>query len=260
MGMNNEMEKREVHPSAVVDSTARVGVGCRIGPCAVVEGGATLGRDVVLEAGAFVGRDVSLGDGCHIGTHAVVMSGCTLGRGVVVKANAVLGADGFGYVFDGESHVKIPQVGRVIIDDGAVIGAGACVDRATSGETRIGSRAQVGNLVMVAHNCRVGAGTVIGDQTGLAGTSTIGTNCKLGMQCGVAMRGGLDDGCQLVDRGGVIKRYGPGEILAGVPARPIAEMRRIEACLAMLPALMKTLEVKGMSEGQESPRVGRLGE
>ena len=114
------------------------------------------------------------------------MDDTVIGDRAVVEAGAVLGMDGFGYVFDGKSHRKIPQVGNVVIGEGAKIGACSCVDRAATASTLIGDYTELGHMVMVGHNSKVGSHCHIGDQSGLTGSSVVGNNCTIGYQCGLA--------------------------------------------------------------------------
>ena len=143
---------------------------------------------------------------------------------------------------DGQSHLKIPQVGNVVIGRQAVIGSCSCVDRAASASTVIGDNTQIGRMVMVGHNCRIGCDCKIGDQTGLAGSSVVGNRCVIGRQCGLGMGVELGDDCTMLDRTTAQRKYPSGQNLAGSPGRPVAEVRRMEAAYHLLPKLLKSLE------------------
>jgi len=240
--MTEDLHPVKVHPSAVLMPGATLEAGVEVGPGAVVEEGAWIGSGAKVGACAYVGAGVQVGPGCILESGVVLLPGTILGQEVRVQAGAVLGTDGFGYVFEQGRHRKIPQVGRVEVGDRAVIGPGACVDRATTGATRIGQEAALGAMVMVGHNCRVGARTRMGDQSGVAGSSVIGDDCHLGVQTGMAMRAELGDRCRLADRAGALRRFPPDQDLAGFPARPRAEVSRVEAALHRLPALLESLE------------------
>ncbi|MGI5844400.1 MAG: UDP-3-O-(3-hydroxymyristoyl)glucosamine N-acyltransferase [Candidatus Xenobium sp.] len=240
--MTEELLPVKIHPSAVFMPGVTLEAEVEVGPGAVLEEGAWIGAGARVGACAYVGPGVRVGPGCILEPGVVLLPGTMLGRGVRVQAGAVLGTDGFGYVLDQGRHRKIPQVGRVEVGDRAVIGPGACVDRATTGVTRIGQDAVLGSMVMVGHNCRVGARSRMGDQSGLAGSSAIGEDCHLGIQTGMAMRAELGDRCQMADRAGALRRFPPDQDLAGFPARPRAEVSRMEAALHRLPALLQSLE------------------
>lgn len=203
-----------VHPSAtigpyvVVEAGADIGAGVRVFPCCYVGEGCTLGPDTVLFPGAVLYRDVKLGARC------------------IVHAGAVLGADGFGFWWDGTRRVKIPQVGEVRIEDEVEIGANACVDRATAGDTWLGEGVKIDNLVQIGHNNRIGAHSVLAGLTGLAGSCTVGERVLMGGQ--VAVRDGvtLGDDVVLAGRTGIMQDVlDPGEYF-GTPAHPAREAMR----------------------------------
>lgn len=239
-----------VSPSAVVSSRANLGEGVLVGPGAVIEEGAEVGDGAVIGPCAYVGPDVVVGAGCIVEPGAVLLTGTLLGAGVVVAAGAVLGTDGFGYVLDAGRHRKIPQVGRVEVGDHAVIGPGACLDRATTGATSVGREAVIGAMVQIGHNVRIGDRSRIQAQVGIAGSSAVGADCEVGMQAGLAMRSELGDGCRLADRSGALRKFPPGQDLAGFPARPKREFDRMQAALHRLPKTLEALErLKKSEEG-----------
>lgn len=233
-----------VHPSAVIDDSAKLGAGVIIEAFVVVQAGAEIGAGTRLGVGAFVGSEVKIGEHCQLGANSMLLNGCKLGDRVSVGPGSVLGTDGFGYVFDGCSHVKIPQVGTVAVGDDSVIGAGTCIDRATTGVTTVGQKCELGTMVMVGHNCQIGDGSRIGDQSGLAGSSVVGQNCQIGRQCGVANAAHLGDGCQVLDRAGAGRKVAAGQVVAGFPAREVGQVRRQAACVARLAELLPMLQAE----------------
>jgi UDP-3-O-[3-hydroxymyristoyl] glucosamine N-acyltransferase len=174
-----------IHPTAHVADSARVSPGATVGAFAVVGERSTIEDGAVLHPHVFVGVDCRVGEQSVVHPHVVLRANVSLGRRVIVHPGSVLGADGFGYVFDGQAHRKIPQVGRVVIEDDVEIGANVAVDRATLGETVIGRGTKIDNLVQIGHNTVVGANTIIVAQVGIADHITVGDGARLGSQAGV---------------------------------------------------------------------------
>ena len=160
-----------VHPRAEVHPSARVDPSATVMALAVVEAGAVVGARSVLWPGSYVGEGSRLGEDCVLQPGAVVRERCVLGDRVVLQPGVVVGSDGFGFVFDaaGPAHVKVPQVGTVRIEDDVEVGAGSCIDRATTGETFIGRGTKIDNLVQIAHNVRVGPLSILCAQVGVSG-------------------------------------------------------------------------------------------
>ncbi|MBQ7567432.1 UDP-3-O-(3-hydroxymyristoyl)glucosamine N-acyltransferase [bacterium] len=236
------MAENNVHPSAVIDAAAVLGTAVTVGPCAVIEAEAHVGSNTIIEAHAYIGHDVIIGEGCCIGVGAVLRDGVVLDNGVRLGAGVVLGTDGFGYVFDGSTHLKIPQVGGVHIGANTIVEADTCIDRATTGTTEVGANSHVGPMVMIGHNCKVGDGCQIGYQVGFAGSSTMGNDCVMAPQSGMAMRAELGDGSRVEFRAAVLRKLPAGSHVAGFPARPVEEARRIEAAIHRLPKVLEALD------------------
>ncbi len=223
-----------VHPSAVVAADARVAAGASVGPLTVVGAGAEVGAGTVLEAQVFIGAGVRIGRNCRLYPQVVVREGVSLGDGVIIHSGAVLGADGFGYARDGERHVKIPQIGRVVVEDEVEIGANVTIDRATLGETRVGRGTKIDNLVQIAHNVRIGAHTIIVAQVGVSGSARIGSRVTLAGQVGVVDHVDIGDDVIVGAQAGVTKDVPPGAILLGSPAIPHTDFKRQLAAVARL--------------------------
>jgi UDP-3-O-[3-hydroxymyristoyl] glucosamine N-acyltransferase len=230
-----------IEPSAHIDKSAVIGKGVYIGHNAVIKAGAHIGDRCIIHPGAYIGRETSIGDDCIIYPNTVVMHKVTLGNRVVLYASVVIGSDGFGYARDGAKYTKIPQAGTVIIEDDVEIGAGTTVDRATLGETRIGTGTIIDNLVQVAHNCKIGAGSVLCAQVGLAGTSIIGKNVTLAGQVGVGGHLTIGDGCVVEAQSGVPGDVPPGSVIFGYPARESVHAHRVDALIDRLPDYIQRL-------------------
>jgi UDP-3-O-[3-hydroxymyristoyl] glucosamine N-acyltransferase len=225
-----------IHPSATVAPDAEVGERVKIGPGVVIEAGARIGNATVIEAGCYVGKRTRIGDNCTLYPKAVIYSGTEIGNRVIIHAGAVIGADGFGFVQDGATHVKFPQVGKVIIEDDVEIGANSCIDRGSLETTIIRRGTKLDNLIQIAHNVEIGQHTVIAAQTGISGSSTLGSECVIGGQVGIGEHARLDDKTIIGGQGGVLngKHVRGGEVLWGTPVRPLREFLLQQAYLARL--------------------------
>jgi UDP-3-O-[3-hydroxymyristoyl] glucosamine N-acyltransferase len=228
-----------VHPTAVVDRSAKIAPTARVDAYAVIEAGAVVGERSHIGAGCAIGEGVVIGDDCDIYPRVVVYPGTMLGRRVIVHAGAVLGSDGFGYVRDetyGRYH-KFPQIGELVIGDYVEIGANTTIDRGALDKTVIGSGTKLDNLVHIAHNDIVGNNVVIAAQTGISGSSEIGDGCIVGGQVGIADHVKIEAGTILGAQGGVPSNKilrGKGAVYWGTPARPIHQYLKELAVLARL--------------------------
>lgn len=176
-----------VHPTAVVDESARLGENPSVGPHVTIGANVAIGNNAKIMAGVFIGDNVNIGDDVLLHPNVSILDHCRLGDRVIVNAGAVIGSDGFGFAPDnhGVFH-KILHLGIVRIGSDVELGANCTVDRATFGATVIADGVKLDNMVHVAHNVEIGENTVIAAQTGIAGSSTIGRNVMLGGQVGIA--------------------------------------------------------------------------
>ncbi len=206
-------------PSAVVDPSARIGPDAYVGPHVCVGARATVGADCVLHAGSVVGADAVLGRACTLGARSVLLDRCVAGDRVVLQAGAVVGADGFGYAFIGGALAKIPQIGNVVLGDDVEIGANACVDRAQTGSTTIGTGTKIDNFVQIGHNCQIGKHCGFAAMVGIAGSTKIGDYTVIGGQAGV--NGHITVGSRVRIAGGshVWNDVPDGATMSGAPAR-----------------------------------------
>ncbi|GAB4556063.1 MAG: UDP-3-O-(3-hydroxymyristoyl)glucosamine N-acyltransferase [Phycisphaerales bacterium] len=229
-----------VHPTAVIDPSATVGQGCRIGPYAVVGAGASIGDNSVLRAHAVIGVGARVGASCVLREHVVLGDRCELGDRAVLHTGVRIGADGFGYrppnpaLGTGPYLVKIPHLGIVRIGSDVEIGANSCVDRATYGVTEIHDGVKIDNIVQIGHNCTIGAGTIICGCCGVGGSTRIGTGVTVGGGTGVADNLVLGDACMIGASSGVTCNVPAGEVWAGTPARALRRHLRKQASLDWL--------------------------
>jgi UDP-3-O-[3-hydroxymyristoyl] glucosamine N-acyltransferase len=227
------------HPTAVVSPGAVVDPAASLGPHVVVGEGSRVEAGAVLHAGVVVGRRCRVGEGSVLHPRVVLYDDTELGARVTLHAGVVLGADGFGYAVHGGAITKVPQVGRVVVEDDVEIGANSAVDRATLEETRIGAGSKLDNLVQVGHNVRLGRGCVICGQAGIAGSARLGDGVVLAGQSGVAGHIELGNGAQVAAKSAVLQSVPAGAKVAGIPAMPLGEWRRQSALLARLAELFR---------------------
>jgi len=233
-----------VHPTAVVDATAEIaegvtiGAGCYVGPRVVIGEGTLLYPNVTILDDSFIGNGTTIWSG------TVVRERCRIGHDCILHPNVTIGADGFGYrpSADGQSLVKIPQIGTVTIGDGVEIGAGSCVDRGKFSTTYIGDGTKIDNLVQIAHNCRLGRCCVMAGQSGLAGSVTLGDGVMMGGGSRVKDHVTIGSGTKLGGNATVISDVGAGKTLLGTPADDFGKTMRQWAALKQLPDLIKRMK------------------
>ena len=224
-----------VHPTAVLGAGTIVDPTAEVGPYVVIGNGTRVGAGAILEAHSAVGRGCVLGEGVWLHPHVVLYDGTVLGARVEVHSGTVLGADGFGYAPTPAGIVKVPQAGRVVVEDDVEIGANACVDRATLEETRVGAGTKIDDLVMIGHNCRVGRHGILCGQVGLAGSTTVGDGVVLGGQVGVAGHLTIGHRVKAGAQSGIDGDIPDGVTVFGTPHLPHRDAFRVVAELRRLP-------------------------
>lgn len=228
-----------IHPRAVVDAAAILGEGAAIGAFAVVEAGVRVGTNTIIGPHCLLESGVSVGGDSDLGPGVVLHEGTRVGDRVRIKAGAVIGGEGYGFEWDGERHVRVPHIGRVVIEDDVEIGSYSCVDRAKTGETRIGRGAKIDNLVQIGHGVSVGPHCLLVSQVGIAGSVVLEPGAVLAGQVGVADNVHIGAGAIVTAQSGVSGDIAGGETYMGYPLRPVAEARRIYAALVRLPDLVR---------------------
>ena len=228
-----------IHPSAIISEAADLATDVAVGAWTFIERGAQIGSGTIIYPGCYIGPECRIGVDCVIYPQAVLYASVEIGARSIVHAGAVLGADGFGFVFDGARHVKIPQVGHVKVGSDVEVGANSCIDRGALDETVVGDGVKVDNLCQIAHNVQVGAHTIISSQTGIAGSSRVGSHAMIGGQVGIADSCRVDDHAIVGAQCGVPshKRIPAGEVFWGTPARPLRKIKKQQAHLSRLPSL-----------------------
>ena len=235
-----------VHQTAVIGSGVQLGDSTHLGAYVVVKAGARIGARSVVDSGAVIGESVVIGEDCVIYPRVAIYAGVVIGNRVFIHAGAVIGSDGFGYVTDAGQHLKIPQVGNVVIEDDVEIGANTTIDRAMLGSTVIKRGVKIDNLVQIGHNNTIGEHCLIAAQAGLSGSVTLGKYVMLGGQVGIADHKKIGDQVMIGAQGGVIGDIPPKSVVWGTPTQPNREWLRQLAALRRLPELIKRLAAKGL--------------
>lgn len=220
-------------PVHAIAPSARVGEGSVVAPGVFIGEGVEIGNDCVVGPGAVIGRGVQIGHKARIGPH-VSISHALLGDRCTIHAGTRIGQDGFGFVGGAAGHFKIPQLGRVIIQDDVEIGANVAVDRGALGDTVIGEGTKIDNLVQIGHNTRLGRRCIIVSQVGISGSCEIGDYAVLGGQVGVADHLKIGPGAYVAAKAGVTNTLEGGKVFGGFPARPVMQWRREVAALSRL--------------------------
>jgi UDP-3-O-[3-hydroxymyristoyl] glucosamine N-acyltransferase len=231
-----------VHPTAIVSPGARVDAGATIEPYAVIREGAEIGERAWIGSHSVIGEGVVIGADVRLLPHVTLYPGTRLGDRVTVHSGARLGSDGFGYVFRGGAHEKIPHVGRCIIGNDVEIGANSAIDRGSIDDTVIGDGTKIDNLVHIGHNVRVGRLCLLMAQVGVAGSSRVEDGAILAGQVGIAGHLTVGAGARLAAQAGVISDIPAGETWGGYPARPHRESLKASAALFKLSDMMKRIE------------------
>jgi UDP-3-O-[3-hydroxymyristoyl] glucosamine N-acyltransferase len=233
------------HPTAVVDSSARIGAGAHIGPYVVIGEDVEIGADAVLLAHVVIYRGAKIGDHFFAHAHSVVREHCRLGANVLLQNGVVIGGDGFGFAktAEGRWH-KIPQPAAVVIGDDVEVQANSCIDRASVGETRIGRGVKVDNLVQVGHGTHVGEDSLLCAQVGLAGSTVIGNRVILTGQVGVVGHCTVGDNAIVTPQTGVAADVEPGALVSGSPAVDHRAWLKYSAILPRLPEIVRAVRAK----------------
>lgn len=200
-------------------------------PGVIIGQGARIGRGTRVGANTVIGPGVQIGRDCHIGAN-VTIGFALIGDRVRILSGARLGEPGFGAAVSKAGPVDIPQLGRVIVQEGVTIGANTCIDRGAYNDTVIGENTKIDNLVMIGHNCVIGRNNLLAAHTGLSGSVTTGDNVMFGGQAGVGDHITIGEGARVAAGGGVLKDIPAGETWSGYPAKPLRQSLREAVWLA----------------------------
>lgn len=228
-----------ISPQAHISESSRVFEDVTIHPFVFVGDEVVIEKEVTLFSGVHVGNHCVIGRGCVLHPNVTLYENVSLGERVILHSGTVIGADGFGYVFDGQTQVKIPQTGSVTIGDDVEIGANSCVDRAGFGATVLERGVKLDNHVHIGHNCRIGENTVIAGQVGLSGSVEVGKNCTFAGHAGVVDHVKIGDQVTVMMKSAVSKDIPSQSVVSGQPAMEHRQWMKIEAATRRLPEIYR---------------------
>ncbi len=230
---------RGIHPSALISPKAQVHPEACIGAHVIVCDHVQVGARSVLHGNNYVDEGCTIGEDCSIFHNVTLYPRTELGNRVRIHAGTVVGSDGFGYVQEGGRHIKVPQIGNVVIHDDVEIGANVTIDRGALGPTVIGKGTKIDNLVQIAHNVSTGDHCLVVAQAGVAGSTKLGHHVILAGQVGLAGHLRIGDNVTIAAQSGVMHDIGAGEKWFGTPAQPDKQMKRQLLALQRLPELLR---------------------
>ncbi|MDA2934595.1 UDP-3-O-(3-hydroxymyristoyl)glucosamine N-acyltransferase [Acidobacteria bacterium AH-259-D05] len=239
-----------ISPLAHVSETSSVSRNVSIYPFVFIGDEVVIQEEVTLYPGVYVGNHCVIGSECVLHPSVTLYDDVSLGSRVILHSGVVIGADGFGYVFDGHRQVKIPQTGRVVIEDDVEIGANSCVDRATFGATVIEQSVKLDNHVHIGHNCRIGENTVIVAQVGISGSVEIGKRCIFAGHSGTVDHVKIGDEVSVMMKTAITKDIPSHSVVSGQPAMEHRQWMKIEALTRQFPEIYREWK-KWLKKGEK---------
>ncbi|RUR75701.1 UDP-3-O-(3-hydroxymyristoyl)glucosamine N-acyltransferase [Chlorogloeopsis fritschii PCC 9212] len=241
----------EIHPTAVIHSTAKIGSEVYIGPHVVIHQGVEIGNGACIHANVVIYPDARIGDRTTLHANCTIHERTLIGADCEIHSGAVIGAEGFGFVPTPTGWLKMEQSGYTVLEDGVVIGCNSAVDRPAVGETRIGRYTIIDNLVQIGHGCQIGAGCALAGQSGMAGGVKVGNRVILAGQVGIANQVKIGDGAIASAKAGIHNDVPPREIVSGTPAVPHKQYLKVSAILSRLPDIYQSLKQLQRQIGQK---------
>lgn len=244
LARQKKISQSGIHPTAVIGQNVKIGSGSSVGALTVIADDVQIGQRTIIYPQVYIGAKTVIGDDCLIYPRVSIYPEVVIGNRVIIHSGAVIGADGFGFETVNGKHLKVPQIGSVVIADDVEIGANVCIDRATFGKTEIGQGTKIDDLVMIAHNVIVGEDCLLVAQAGIAGSTKLGNRVVAAGQSGVAGHITVGNNVTITARAGVIKDVKDGEVVSGFPHRPHKQFLKIQAILDKLPEILEKLKKK----------------
>ncbi|MBE7412174.1 MAG: UDP-3-O-(3-hydroxymyristoyl)glucosamine N-acyltransferase [Leptospiraceae bacterium] len=232
----------KVHPNSVVHPTAKIHESVIVGPCAVIGKNVFIGKNSVIMANVVIEYDVKIGEDCILYPGVYVGYECIIGNRVTIKPGSIIGSEGYGFAQDKEKKsYRIPQTGKVILEDDVLVGANNCIDRAAYGQTIIGNGTKMDNLCHIAHNVQTGKDCLLTAGLVVAGSTKIGNRMIASGQAGILDHLTIADDVVLVQRAGVTSDIKEPGIYAGLPTLPLSDYMKTTAIFRKLPDLKKEI-------------------
>jgi len=232
----------EIHPTAVIHPTAKIGKCVYIGPHAVIQSEVEVGNGVTIHPNVVIYPQAKIGDRTTLHANCTIHERTQIGADCVIHSGAVIGAEGFGFVPTRTGWLKMEQSGYTVLEDGVEVGCNTAIDRPAVGETRVGSQTKIDNLVQIGHGCRIGAGCAIAGQAAMAGGVKLGNRVILAGQVGIANQVKIGDGAIASAKAGIHDDVAPGEVVSGTPAVPHKRFLKISSILNRLPEIYQALK------------------
>lgn len=232
----------EIHPTAVIDPTAKIGQDVYIGPHAVIQQNVEIGNGVIIHPNVVIYPHAHIGDRTTLHANCIIHERTRIGSDCLINSGAVIGAEGFGFVPTPTGWVKMEQSGYTVLENGVEVGCNTAIDRPSVGETRIGTNTVIDNLVQIGHGCQIGFGCAIAGQAGLAGGVKVGDRVILAGQSGVANQVKIGDGAIASAKAGIHHDVPPGEIVSGIPAVPHKLYLKASAIYNRLPEIYQSFK------------------
>ncbi|MBE9048986.1 UDP-3-O-(3-hydroxymyristoyl)glucosamine N-acyltransferase [Nostocales cyanobacterium LEGE 11386] len=241
----------EIHSTAVIHPTAKIGQDVYIGPHAVIQQGVEIGDGVIIHPNVVIYPDAKIGDRTTLHANCTIHERTRIGADCVIHSGAVIGAEGFGFVPTRTGWLKMEQSGYTVLEDGVEVGCNSAIDRPAVGETRVGRSTIIDNLVQIGHGCQIGFGCAIAGQAGMAGGVKIGNRVILAGQSGIANQVKIGDGAIASAKAGIHSDVAPGEIVSGVPAIPHKLYLKVSAIYNRLPEMYQSFKQLQRQLGQK---------
>jgi UDP-3-O-[3-hydroxymyristoyl] glucosamine N-acyltransferase len=232
----------EIHPSAVICSTAKIGKDVYIGAHVVISSGVEIGNGVIIHPNVVIYPGVKIGDRTTLHANCSIHERSQIGADCMIHSGAVIGSEGFGFVPTRTGWLKMEQSGYTVLEDGVEVGCNTAIDRPAVGETRIGKNTKIDNLVQIGHGSQIGAGCAIAGQAGMAGGVKVGNRVILAGQVGIANQVKIGDGAIASAQTGIHNDVLPGEIVSGTPAVPHKLYLKVSAIYSRLPEMYQNLK------------------